>query len=118
VSRTFHQAPHGEEGAADEPVRLDAAREIARGSAATHALLEGLREAKWLPRHRRPSRRASCSGTTRWRFGTTKEEGLAWTVQSKALRETYGQIFGMVWSVSRKMETEKGNIRASGVILA
>jgi sugar-specific transcriptional regulator TrmB len=41
-------------------------------------------------------------------FFTTKEEGLAWTVKSRTLVETYKQLFALLWSVSKKMETKEG----------
>ena len=77
-------------------------REIKKYMAATHA--RELREAKFLPRELT----FQCS-IMFWddtiAFFTTKEEGLAWTVQSSSLRETFQQIFTLLWSVSRKMET-------------
>lgn len=77
------------------------AREIKRYSTATHA--RELREAKFLPRELTFKASVMFWDDT-VAFFTTKEEGLAWTVQSKALRETYGQLFGVLWSVGR-MET-------------
>lgn len=78
------------------------AHEIKRYSAATH--LRELREARFLPREL--SFRCSIMF---WddsvAFFTTKEEGLAWVVKSAALRETYGQIFDLLWSIGRKMDT-------------
>ena len=38
-------------------------------------------------------------------FFTTKREGLAWTVESPSVREMIEQIFELLWSVSRRMET-------------
>ncbi len=78
------------------------AREIKRYSAATHE--RELREAKFLPKEL-----AFRTSLMFWddtvAFFTTKDEGLAWTVESRALRETYEQLFALLWSVSRKMET-------------
>lgn len=79
------------------------AREIKRYSAATHA--RELREARFLPREL-----TFKTSVLFWddtvAFLTTREEGLAWTVQSKTLRETYDQLFNLLWQVSRKMETK------------
>lgn len=38
-------------------------------------------------------------------FFSTKREGLAWTVESPVMRETVSQLFNLLWSVSRRMET-------------
>ena len=79
------------------------AREIKHYSAATHA--RELREARFLPREL-----TFKSSLMFWddtvAFFTTREEGLAWTVQSKTLRETNEQLFNLLWQVSRKMETK------------
>jgi len=79
-------------------------REIKKYSKQSH--LRELREAKFLP----PELNFRCS-IMFWddtiAFFTTKEEGLAWTVQSKTLRKTMEQIFDLLWSVSRKMETKQ-----------
>jgi len=37
-------------------------------------------------------------------FFTTKDEGLSWTVESKTLRETFEQLFDLLWSVSRQID--------------
>jgi sugar-specific transcriptional regulator TrmB len=79
-------------------------REIKRYSAATHA--RELREAKFLPREL-SFRTSVMFWDDTVAFFTTKDEGLAWTVESKALRETYSQLFALLWEVSRKMETAK-----------
>jgi sugar-specific transcriptional regulator TrmB len=77
-------------------------REIKRYSAAVHA--RELREAKFLPREL-----AFRCSIMFWddtvAFFTTKDEGLAWTVRSRAARETWAQLFELLWSVGRKMET-------------
>lgn len=87
-------------------VRLNSLRieahEIKNYSKATHA--RELREARFLPRELT----FRCS-VLFWddtvAFFTTKGEGLAWTVESKTLRETFEQLFALLWSVSRRMET-------------
>jgi prepilin-type processing-associated H-X9-DG protein len=38
-------------------------------------------------------------------FFSTKSEGLAWVVESSTIREMMSQIFELLWSVSRGMET-------------
>ena len=79
------------------------ATEIKKYSKKTHE--RELREAKFLS----PELTFRCS-LMFWdetvAFFTTKDEGLAWTVQSKTLVETYKQIFDLLWSIGRKMETE------------
>jgi hypothetical protein len=40
-------------------------------------------------------------------FLTPPSEGLAWVVRSAAMRETFQQLFDLLWSVSRRMETMK-----------
>jgi len=63
-----------------------------------------LREAKFLPREL-----TFKSSIMFWdntiTFFTTKDEGLAWTVQSATMTEMIKQIFELLWSISRKMET-------------
>lgn len=77
-------------------------REIKRYSADTH--VRELREAKFLP----AEMTFRCNFMF-WdetvAFFTTKDEGLAWVVQSKAMAETMRQVFDLLWSISRKMET-------------
>ena len=77
-------------------------REIKKYSKAAH--VRELREARFLPR----DITFRCS-VMFWddtvAFFTTKAEGLAWTVESKTLRETFEQLFTLLWSVSRQMET-------------
>ncbi len=78
------------------------ANEIKKYSAQTHT--RELREAKFLPREI-----TFHSNIMFWdntvAFFTTKEEGLAWVVESKNIKEMIGQIFDLLWSVSRRMET-------------
>ncbi|MEI6511490.1 MAG: helix-turn-helix domain-containing protein [Candidatus Uhrbacteria bacterium] len=89
-----------------EGVRLNSLRveanEIKKYAKPTHA--RELREARFLPRELT----FRCS-VLFWddtvAFFATKAEGLAWTVESKTLRETYEQLFKLLWSVSRAMET-------------
>lgn len=78
------------------------AQEIKKYSAATHA--RELREAKFLPREL-TFRCSILFWDNTVAFFTPKEEGVAWTVRSKELRETFEQLFSLLWSVSRKMET-------------
>lgn len=77
-------------------------REIKRYSAASHA--RELRDAKFLPKEL-SFRTSIMFWDDTVAFFTTKDEGLAWTVESRALRETYEQLFLLLWSISRKMET-------------
>lgn len=63
-----------------------------------------LREAKFLPREI-----TFQSNIMFWdntvAFFTTKEEGLAWVVESPNIKTMISQIFDLLWSVSRKMDT-------------
>ncbi len=76
--------------------------EIKKYSAALHK--QELREAKFLPREF-TFRASILFWDDTVAFFTTKEEGLAWTVQSPALCDMIQQLFDMLWSLSRKMET-------------
>jgi len=78
------------------------AREIKKYSAAAH--LRELREARFLPRELTFRTSMMCWDDT-VAFFTTKAEGLAWTVQSATLAETMRQLFELLWSVGRRMET-------------
>lgn len=78
--------------------------EMKKYSQATHR--KELREARFLPRE--------CTFRTSvmfWddtvAFFTPKNEGIAWTIQSPTMREMFAQLFELLWSVSRKMETAK-----------
>lgn len=79
-------------------------REIKKYSVAAH--IRELREAKFLPREIN----FRCS-ITFWddtvAFITPSDEGLAWMVESKSFRETIQQLFDLLWSVSRRMETKQ-----------
>lgn len=63
-----------------------------------------LREAKFLPREL-TFRSSMMFWDNKVAFFTTKEEGIAWIVESRVLFETMKQIFELLWSVSRGMET-------------
>ena len=87
-------------------VRLQSLRvesgEIKKYSAIAHT--RELREAKFLPREMT----FRCS-VMFWddtvAFFSTADEALAWTVESPAIRQMIQQIFDLLWSVGRKMET-------------
>ena len=78
------------------------ATEIKKYSAAAH--VRELREAKFLPREL-----AFRASVMFWddtvAFFSSSDERLAWTVESPAVREMWRQLFDLLWSVSRKMET-------------
>jgi hypothetical protein len=38
-------------------------------------------------------------------FFSIADEGLSWTVTSRSMAKTFKQLFELLWSVSRKMET-------------
>ena len=80
------------------------AHEIKKYSEATHK--RELREAKFLPREF-TFRASILFWDDTVAFFTPKNEGIAWTVQSPAIREMIYQMFEMLWSVSRRMETAK-----------
>ena len=90
----------------EKNVRLKSLRveseEIKRYSAATHE--RELREAKFLPRELNFS-----SSIMIWddtvAFFSSADEGLSWTVTSRSMAKTFKQLFELLWSVSRKMET-------------
>lgn len=78
------------------------AQEIKKYSRSTHA--REMREARFLPREL-DFRCSIMFWDDSVAFFTPKSEGLAWIVWSPALRKMLEQIFGLLWSVSRKMET-------------
>jgi len=78
------------------------AHEIKKYSAATHR--RELREAKFLPREFTFRSSIMFWGET-VAFFTTKDEGVAWTVEGPAIAEMFSQLFEVLWSVSRRMET-------------
>ncbi len=77
-------------------------REIKKYSRLTH--VRELREAKFLPREFNFQ-----ASIFFWddsvAFFSTKEEGLAWVVESKVIRKMVEQIFNLCWSLGRTMET-------------
>lgn len=77
-------------------------REIKKYSGDSH--VRELREAKFLPRELSFRTSLMCWDDT-VAFFTPKDEGLAWTVESRALAETMRQLFDLLWSVGRRMET-------------
>lgn len=90
-------------------VRLNSLRveanEIKKYSKQTH--LRELRETKFLPRELTFKANIMFWDNT-VSFFSTKEEGIAWTVESATIKEMIKQIFELLWSVSRKMETDPG----------
>jgi len=76
--------------------------EIKRYSKETHA--RELREAKFLPRELSFKASLMCWDDT-VAFFSSNDEGLAWTVESRSIAETVRQLFDLLWSVSRTMET-------------
>ncbi|MBI4434026.1 hypothetical protein HY632_04585 [Candidatus Uhrbacteria bacterium] len=77
-------------------------QEIKKYSAATH--FRELREAKFLPRELAFSWSIFFWDDT-VAFFSPRDEGIAWTVESRSFRITMQQLFDLLWSVSRKMET-------------
>lgn len=79
------------------------AREIKKYSSASH--VRELREAKFLPKELT----FTCS-VLFWdqtvAFFTAANEGVAWVVQSASFSQMIRQLFELLWSISRKMETE------------
>jgi sugar-specific transcriptional regulator TrmB len=77
-------------------------REIKKYSLTSH--VRELREARFLPRELT----FNCS-IMFWddtvAFFTTKGEGLAWTIKSASLFKMQSQMFDLLWSLGRKMET-------------
>jgi sugar-specific transcriptional regulator TrmB len=76
--------------------------EIKKYSKEAHA--RELREAKFLPRELSFKASLMCWDET-VAFFSAKDEGLAWTVESRSIAETVRQLFDLLWSVSRTMET-------------
>jgi hypothetical protein len=89
-----------------EKVRLKSLRveknEIKKYTRSIHE--KELREAKFLPREL-TFRSSMMFWDNKVAFFTTKEEGIAWIVESKVLSETMKQLFELLWSVSRRIET-------------
>lgn len=88
-------------GVALRSLRVES-REIKKYSVATHA--RELREAKFLPRELTFRASVMCWDDT-VAFFTAKDEGVAVTMTSPSLADAVRQLFGLLWSVSRKMET-------------
>lgn len=88
-------------GVSLKSLRVEAG-EIKKYSRAAH--VKELREAKFLPREL-TFRCSMMFWDDTVAFFMPKAEGLAWTVESKTLRETFEQLFELLWSVSRHMET-------------
>jgi sugar-specific transcriptional regulator TrmB len=89
-------------GVALKSLRVEA-HEVKKYSKATH--VKELREAKFLPRELSFSGNIFFWDTTVAFFGT-KGEGVATVMQSPSLGETFSQLFELLWSVSRRMETD------------
>ncbi|MBI4142548.1 hypothetical protein HY480_01590 [Candidatus Uhrbacteria bacterium] len=77
-------------------------REIKKYSAATH--IRELREAKSLPRELTFQTSIFFWDDT-VAFVAPRAEGFAWVVESRAIRVMAHQLFDLLWSISRKMET-------------
>jgi sugar-specific transcriptional regulator TrmB len=77
-------------------------REIKKYARTTH--VRELREARFLPRDM-TFRCSMLFWDDSVAFISPKDEGLAWVVQSAALRLAYEQMFELLWSLGRKMET-------------
>lgn len=77
-------------------------REIKKYSRLAH--VRELREAKFLPRELTFQASIMFWDTT-VAFFSTREEGLAWVVESRVIRQAVGQIFDLLWSLGRAMET-------------
>lgn len=82
-------------------------REIKTYSKSKH--VQEFREARFLPREL-----TFTSSIMFWdntiAFFTTKNEGIAWTIESKTIIETYKQLFGLLWNISRPMITAEGHV--------
>ncbi len=79
-------------------------KEIKKYSPRIHA--KELREARFLPKELAFKTSIILWGTSIAYF-TTYEEGLAWTVQSNAMAESFKQLFNLLWMISRPMITLK-----------
>lgn len=63
-----------------------------------------LREAKFLPQEL-TFRSSIMFWDNTVAFFSTKNEGIAWTIESTVISEMMKQMFDLLWSISRKMET-------------
>lgn len=88
-------------GVALRSLRVEA-REIKKYSKEAHA--RERREAKFLPRELNFRASLMCWDDT-VAFFSAEDEGLAWTVESRSIAETVRQLFELLWSVGRTMET-------------
>lgn len=77
-------------------------QEIKKYSAAIHQ--REMREARFLPRELDFTSSMLCWDDTVAFFSSAKEQ-LAWVVQSPSLARMLRQVFELLWSVSRRMET-------------
>lgn len=78
------------------------AHEIKKYNQASH--VRELREAKFLPKELTFTCSLLCWDQT-VAFFTAANEGVAWVVQSASLSHMIRQLFELLWSVSRRMET-------------
>ncbi len=78
------------------------AHEIKKYNQASH--VKELREAKFLPKDLTFTCSLLCWDQT-VAFFTAANEGVAWVVQSASLSQMIRQLFELLWSVSRRMET-------------
>lgn len=78
--------------------------EIKKYSKKTHE--KELREAKFLPREITFEANILFWDNT-VAFFSKNSEGLAWTVQSQSIHTMIKQIFDLLWSISRRMETDE-----------
>ena len=94
-------------------VRLKSLRvesqEIKKYSRQTHD--RELHEAKFLPREL-TFRANLLFWDNTVAFFSTKSEGIAWIVKSAVIKESVQQIFDLLWSISRRMETDTSSIHA------
>jgi sugar-specific transcriptional regulator TrmB len=84
-----------------ESLRIES-KEVKKYSKASHE--KEMREAKFLPREL-TFRSSILFWDKTVAFFTTKDEGLAWTVESHETVLMMRQIFDLLWSISRRMET-------------
>lgn len=78
------------------------AHEIKKYNQATH--VKEMREAKFLAKELTFTCSVLCWDQT-VAFFTASNEGIAWVVQSASLSQMMRQLFELLWSVSRRMET-------------
>ncbi len=83
------------------------ASEIKRYSRETH--LRELREAKFLPREL-TFRDSVMFWDQKVAFFSTADEGLAWVMECASARQMWQQLFGLLWEISRRMETGTSDV--------